>query len=103
MQKYFSNKEEKYERIINLLCKYKGLSREDLFKILKDEECKYLFYLLIKKYGCDNNMGIIQKDFPMVNKNRIRNNFKKAEEKLLLNRKIRNMYFEAENMIEKTD
>lgn len=103
MQKYFSNKEEKYERIINLLCKYKGLSREDLFKILKDEECKYLFYLLIKKYGCDNNMGIIQKDFPTVNKNRIRNNFKKAEEKLLLNRKIRNMYFEAEDMIEKTD
>lgn len=103
MQKYFSDKEEKYERIINLLCKYKGLSREDLFKILKDEECKYLFYLLIRKYGCDNNMGIIQKDFPTVNKNRIRNNFKKAEEKLLLNRKIRNMYFEAEDVIGKTD
>ncbi|MCH5139072.1 ribose-5-phosphate isomerase [Clostridiaceae bacterium UIB06] len=103
MHKYFSDKEEKYEKIINLLCKYKGLSREDLFKILKDQECKYLFYLLIKKYGCDDNMVRIQKDFPTVNKSRIKNNFKKAEEKLLLNRKIRNMYFEAEDLIEKTD
>jgi hypothetical protein len=103
MQKYFSDKEEKYEKIIGLLCKYKGLNRKDLFKILKDQECKYLFYLLIKKYGCDDNMVIIQKDFPMVNKSRMKNNFKKAEEKLLLNRKIRTMYFEAENLIEKTD
>ncbi|KZL90067.1 ribose-5-phosphate isomerase [Clostridium magnum] len=103
MQKYFSDKEEKYEKIIGLLCKYKGLNREDLFKILRDQECKYLFYLLIKKYGCDDNMVIIQKDFPTVNKNRIKNNLKKAEEKLLLNRKIRSMYFEAEDLIEKTD
>jgi len=103
MHKYFSDKEEKYEKIIDLLCKYKGLNREKLFKILKDQECKYLFYLLIKKYGCDDNMTIMQKDFPTVNKNRIRNNFKKAEEKLLLNRRIRNMYFEAEDLIEKTD
>lgn len=102
MGKYFSDKEEKYEKIIALLCKYKGLSRPELFKVLKDQECKYLFYLLIKKYGCDD-MGKIQKDFPTVNISRIKNNCKKAEEKLLLNRKIRNMYFEAEDLIEKTD
>lgn len=103
MQKYFSDKEEKYEKIIDLLCRYKGLNREELFKILKDQECKYLFYLLIKKYGCDDNLGIIQKDFPTVNKNRMKSNLKKAEEKLLLNRRVRNMYFEAEELIEKTD
>lgn len=102
MQKYFSDKQDKYEKIIDLLCKYKGLSRDELFKILKDQECKHLFYLLIQKYGCDD-MGMIQKDFPNINKSRIKNNFKKAEEKLLLNRKIRNMYFEAEDLIEKID
>ena len=102
MQRYFSDREENYQRIINLLCKYKGISRTELFKILKDQECKHLFYLLIKKYGCDN-MEMIQKDFPSVNKSKIKNNLKKAEEKLMLNRKIRNMYFEAEDLIEKID
>jgi hypothetical protein len=102
MQKYFSGKEEKYEKIIELLCNYKGLNRTELFKILKDQECKYLFFLLIKKYGCDDET-MLKKDFPFVNKSKIINNLKKAEEKLLLNRKIRNMYFEAENLIEKID
>ncbi len=100
MNKYFINKEEKYEKIIELLCRYKGLSREELFKILKDQECRYLFFLLIRKYNC-YDIGTINKDFPSMNKNNIGMNFKKAEEKLLLNKKIREMYFEAENIIEK--
>ena len=100
MNKYFIDKEEKYERILELLCKYKGLSREELFKILKDRECRYLFFLLIRKYGC-YDIEMLKKDFPSVNKNNIGLNFKKAEEKLLLNRKIRDMYFEAECIIER--
>ncbi|MBV7272361.1 ribose-5-phosphate isomerase [Clostridium thailandense] len=100
MNKYFINKEESYEKIIELLCRYKGLSRKELFKILKDQECRYLFFLLIRKYNC-YDIGAIDKDFPSVNKNNIGMNFKKAEEKLLLNKKIRDMYFEAENIIEK--
>jgi hypothetical protein len=102
MQGYFSDKEENYQKIIDLLCKYKGLSRSELFKILKDQECKHLFYLLIKKYGCAD-LEMIQKDLPSVNKSKIKNNLKKAEEKLMLNRKIRNMYFEAEDLIEHID
>lgn len=102
MERYFANKEEKYERIINLLCKYKGLNRDELFKIFKDQECRYLFFLLIKKYGCDD-MGILKKDFPSVNKTKINSNLKKAEKKFLLNRKIRNMYFEAGDLIEKVE
>jgi hypothetical protein len=102
VDKYFIDKEKKYERIIELLCRYKGLNREELFKILKDQECKYLFFLLIRKYKC-YDMGILYRDFPSMSKNSIGINFKKAEEKLLLNKNIRDMYFEAENIIEKAE
>lgn len=102
MDKYFINKEEKYEKIIKLLCAYKGLDREELFKILKDQECRYLFFLLIKKYNC-YDMGMLHKDFPSMNKSNIGTNLKKAEEKLLLNKKIRDMYFEAEDIIENAE
>lgn len=102
LEKYFTNKEERYERIISLLCEYKGVPRDELLEILKDQNCKYLFFLLIKKYGCDD-IGILKRDFPSVNKSKINSNLKKAEEKLLLSRKIRDMYFEAEGLIEKAD
>ncbi|AWI07634.1 hypothetical protein [Clostridium drakei] len=99
MSKYFNDKREQYEKIINILCEYKGISREKLLEILKDKECKYLFFLLIKKYGCDD-MKMIQQDFPSINTKNINSNFRKAREKILLNTKIRNMYFEAENILE---
>jgi hypothetical protein len=100
MLKYFNNKNEQYEKIIRILCEYKGISRDELLEILKDKECKYIFFLLIKKYGCDD-MKIIQQDFPSINLKSINSNFKKAKEQVLLNRKIRNMYFEADSIIEK--
>ncbi|NMM61566.1 ribose-5-phosphate isomerase [Clostridium sp. P21] len=102
MPKYFNDKREQYEKIINILCEYKGINREKLFRILKDKECKYLFFLLIKKYGCDD-MEMIQEDFPSVNSKNINSNVRKAKEKILLNRKIRSMYFEAENILEKIE
>lgn len=100
MSKYFNNKNQQYETIIHILCEYKGISRDELLQILKDKECKYIFFLLIKKYGCDD-MKIIQQDFPNINSKSINSNFKKAKEKVLLNRKIRDMYFEADSIIEK--
>ncbi len=100
MSKYFNNKNEQYEKIIRILCEYKGINRDELLEILKDKECKYIFFLLIKKYGCDD-IKMIQQDFPLINSKNINNNFKKAKEKVLLNRKIRNMYFEADSIIEK--
>lgn len=102
MSKYFNDKREQYEKIINILCEYKGINRKRLLEILKDKECKYLFFLLIKKYGCDD-MKMIQQDFPSINTKNINNNFRKAREKILLNTKIRNMYFEAENVLEKIE
>ncbi|WP_333859660.1 ribose-5-phosphate isomerase [Clostridium sp.] len=100
MKKYFTNKEKVYYRIINILCEYKGLDKEDLFQILKDRSCKHLYFLLIKKYKCCD-LDLIKKDFPLLNKDNIRSNVRKAEEKLLLNKHIREMYFEAEEILNK--
>ncbi|MFL0195571.1 ribose-5-phosphate isomerase [Clostridium sp. WILCCON 0269] len=100
MNKYFRDKEEVYSKIINMLCEYKGLSKQELIDILKDKSCRYLYFLLIKKYKCCD-LELVQKDFPLLNENKIKNNVKKAEEKLLLNKHIREMYFEAEEIIDK--
>ncbi|EDK35701.1 hypothetical protein [Clostridium kluyveri] len=100
MKRYFTDKEKVYCKIIDILCEYKGLHKQDLLQILKDRSCKHLYFLLIKKYKCCD-LELIQKDFPLLNKNNIKNNIKKAEEKLLLNKHIREMYFEAEEILNK--
>lgn len=99
MNKYFNSKVYKYDVIIEILSRYKGLNKDELFQILKDNECKYLFFLLIKKYEC-SNLEILKKDFPSINENKLKNGMKAAEKKLLINKKIRNMYFEAESLID---
>lgn len=96
---YFMRKEENYERIINILCKYKGIDREELYSILKDSECRYVLFLLLKKYDCVD-VEMLNKDFSMNSMRRINYNVKKAEEKLLLNKRIRDIYFEAENILD---
>ncbi|WP_027623653.1 hypothetical protein [Clostridium lundense] len=96
--KYF-NRSIKYEKIIELLCSYKGIKREELIRILEDEECKYLLFLLLKKYNC-MDIESLTKDFEIDNKRKLNNNLKKAEEKFLINKKVREMFFEAENIIE---
>lgn len=100
MNKYFGDKSQIYATIIDILCSYKGFTRDELFQILKDNECKYLFFLLIKKYECFD-LNLLKKDLPSLNKNKLNANIKRAEKKLLFNRKVRYMYFEAENLIDK--
>jgi hypothetical protein len=46
------------------------------------------------------NIDVLNRDFSLGSLRRVNYNIKKAEEKLLLNKKIREMYFEAENIIE---
>lgn len=99
--KYFSDKEERYENIINLLCRYKGISTEKLYSILKDEECRYVLFLLLKKYNCVD-LDNLKRDFSIYSTRKVNYNIRKAQQKLFLNKKIRDMYFEAENVIEKT-
>ncbi|AYD39182.1 ribose-5-phosphate isomerase [Clostridium fermenticellae] len=100
MKGYFEDKGVKYERIIEILCRYKNIGRGELMEILKDKECKYLLFLLVKKYRCCD-MNMLIRDFPDMDKKNMKNSMRKAEEKLLINKRIRDMYFEAEELIEK--
>lgn len=98
--KNLMDKRQRYERIIQVLCEYKGISREEILKVLKDKECKYLFYLLVGKYQC-LDVEMIKKDFIKVSKKNLSQNIRKAEEMMLLNKKVRELYFQAEKIIEK--
>lgn len=94
------NKDDKYEKIINIICEYKNINKEELFKVLADKECKYLMFLLLKKYRC-TDMNRLSKDFSIESKKSINYNIRKAEERFLVNRDFREMFFEAEEIIKK--
>lgn len=94
---YF-NKEIHYEKIIELLCNYKKIDRSKLMDILKDEECKYILFLLLNKYNCMDNENIY-KDFKIKDKDNINEISKVAEKKLMINKNIREMFFEAETIM----
>lgn len=96
----FKNKENTYKRIIGILCEYMGINSSELIKIMKDKECRYILFLLLKKYDCID-MGNLNRDFLINSKKKITSNLRKAEEKMLINKRIRDMYFEAENIMEK--
>ena len=96
----FINREENYVKIIEVLCKYKGINKEELFRILKDQESKYLLFLLLKKYKCAD-LDKLNKDFSIESLKSVNYNVKKAEEKFFINKNFRDMYFEAEEIIKK--
>ncbi|NLM36212.1 MAG: ribose-5-phosphate isomerase [Clostridiales bacterium] len=87
----------KYETIINVICKYKGISKTQLGNILKDKECKYLLLLLLENYKC-MDLKQIEEDFKISSKRSIRYNVKKAEEKFFINRSFREKYLELEEI-----
>ena len=95
----FKYNSDKYETILEVMCKTKGISREELFEILKDKECKYLLFLLLKKYRCAD-MDKLTKDFLIASKKSVNYNFRKAEERFFVNKQFRDLYFEMENIIE---
>lgn len=98
MGKFFPNN-NRYEQIIEMLCKYKDINKDELFKILKDKNCRYLLFLLLKKYNC-TDFQRIKNDFNIKNKNTMNYSIKKAEEKLFINKEFREMYFEARDVLE---
>jgi hypothetical protein len=73
---------------------------EELSKILKDRECKYLLFLLLKKYKC-GDAEVLHRDFSIESKKTISYGLKKAEEKFFINKEFRDMYFELEKEIKK--
>ncbi|MCY6369841.1 ribose-5-phosphate isomerase [Clostridium ganghwense] len=93
---------DKYEKIIDIMCSMKGIEKEELYKILKDRECKYLLFLLLKKYKCDD-LNKINQDFSINNKRVIKYNEKKGEEKFLINKEFRETYFEVQEKVDKVN
>lgn len=89
--------EKKYENIIDVLCKAKGVSKKELMHILEEEECEYLLFLLLKKYHCLDEERL-RKDFNLEN---IKHKSKIAEEKFFVNNQFREGYFEILNHIKK--
>lgn len=89
---------DKYEEIIDIICSMKGIEKEELYKILKDREYKYLLFLLLKKYNCDD-MEKINRDFYINNKRVVNYNIRRAQEKFLINNEFRQVYFQAEKEI----
>lgn len=91
----------KYEKIIKFMCKYKNISQNELLKILKDRDCKYILLLLLKKYRC-MDVNIINTYFPDYSRKSLNYCFKKAKEKFFINKEFRDEYFEIEDNIKKT-
>lgn len=91
-----------YKKIIEIICSMKGINKEELFKILEDKEFKYLFFLLLKKYKCDD-INKIKEDFSINNRRVVNYNVKKAQEKFFVNREFREVYFEVEKKIEEAN
>lgn len=98
MSKFWN--EDRYEIILSLICHMKGIKREEFFTLLKDQQFKYVTLLLLKKYNCLDEEKL-HKDFLDENKRLVSKGYKKAEEKLLVNKEFRNKYFQIEEQIEK--
>ena len=99
---YFMNSNlDKYDKVIEVLCRAKGINKEELFRLLKDKECKYMMFLLLKKYKCVD-LEKLSKDFSIESKKTINYNFKKAEERFFVSKEFRDMYFNLEEIVEKS-
>lgn len=89
---------ERYLTIIKFLCERNNISESEIVKILEDRECRYLLFLLLKKYGCDDK-NKLKNLLPDTNNRMLTYNFRKAEEKLLVNSSLREKYFELESRL----
>lgn len=91
----------RYEKIINFMCEYKKIPKEEIFKVLNNKECRYILLLLLKKYKC-TNITELNCYFPKYSKRSFNYGFKKAEENFFINKDFRDEYFEVKDYIEKT-
>ncbi|URZ15006.1 ribose-5-phosphate isomerase [Clostridium felsineum] len=86
-----------YEKIIETICEYKGISSKELCEILRDKDCKYMFFLLVKKYGVEVNS--MNNDLNNFSKKQMIYNYKKALEKFLVNKNFREMYLRIDDEV----
>lgn len=88
----------KYEIIMLILSSYYGMSYEEFKKRLKNKDNLYLILLLMKKFKCLNS-EVIQENLGILNNRMLCCRMKKAEEKILINKRFRDEYFELEDKI----
>ena len=50
--------EDRYLKILHVICTYYGMSTDDLIELLEERDNKYLLLLLLKKYKCFSNATI---------------------------------------------
>lgn len=93
---FFQNK---YEKIIEIICGIRGVEREELLVILEEEECRNLLFLMLKKYNCLDEEKI-RDDFKIEN---IKLKSKVAEEKFFINKEFRDTYFEVVKEFERNN
>ncbi|WP_142413254.1 ribose-5-phosphate isomerase [Hathewaya massiliensis] len=93
---FFQNK---YEKIIKMICDIRGVEREELLVILEEEECRNLLFLMLKKYNCLDEEKI-RDDFKIEN---IKSKSKVAEEKFFINKEFRDTYFEVVKAFERNN
>lgn len=70
----------------------------DLVCLFRNKDCRYLFLLLLNKYGCLEKDKLVNELIFSSNKS-INYNLKKAEERLLINRQFREDYSKLDKTI----
>jgi len=96
----YDNKLDKITIVMNVLASYLGIEVKEMNEKLRKKENKYIFLLLLKKYKC------LQKDkikevLDIISDKSIKYNMDKAEEKFLVNKEFREMYFEIQEGLNK--
>ena len=81
-----------------IICKYYDLKYEEINGFCKKRENSYLITLLMKNFKCLNN-NELRKRLGISNNKSLYNKVKIAEEKILINKRFREEYFELEEKI----
>lgn len=94
----YNDKLDKVTIVMNVLAAYLGIEVKEINDKLKKKENRYIFLLLLKNYKC------LQKDkvkevLNIISDKSIKYNMDKAQEKFLINKEFREMYFEIQDGI----
>ncbi len=90
----------KVEIIKLVMCNYFNITEKELEELFKDKEKMYLMLLLMKKYNCFDK-DIIEREIKKIISGRVKRKVDKAEEKVLVNKEFRNIYFNLEEEIDR--
>lgn len=90
----------RYIDILNCICKYYGITQEQLIKLVQNKECRYMLLLILKNKNC-LDLEQLKNILQVKTVRSVSNNVKSAEKTLLINRNFRKKYFDLEENIEK--